>query len=66
MASSYSQDNVGTGVDSIVSSLVNHPVRYLAVSQLVTGQYVEMEASLDICSPLRCSAIMFQLELILS
>lgn len=50
MASSYSQDNMGTGVDSIVSSPVNHPVmiRYLAVSQSVTGQYVEMEASLDI------------------
>lgn len=59
---------MGTGVDSIVSSPVNHPVmiRYLAVSQSVTGQYVEMEASLDICSLLRCSAIMFQLELILS
>ena len=33
MASTYSQDNVGAGVDAIVSSPVNQPVRCSAVSE---------------------------------
>lgn len=45
MASTYSQDNVGAGVDTIVSSPANQRVRY-SNSQSVS-QSVEMEVSLN-------------------
>ena len=38
MASTYSQDDVGAGDDSIVSLPVTHPVRYSAVSQLLVSR----------------------------
>ena len=46
MASTYSQDNVEAGVDSIVSSPVNYllVMRYSAVSQTV-GQSVSQSVS---------------------
>ena len=43
MASTYSRDNVGAGVDSIVSLLVTHPVRYSTVSQTDSQLVIESD-----------------------